>query len=160
LSVVIPQSVAAELIGISVVQFSMAVREGWITMQPDGRYLVRDCVQGYVRYRLDAGQQEKRERDNKLAQIRIAERGLQLAERRGSLMNLQAAMGYLSEQIGSVFQELDGVPARLTRDLELRRRLADILDGIRNKFAADQQREAHRLRAVVEGRISQTTGNA
>jgi hypothetical protein len=127
--------IASELLSITPTQFGMVVANGFIPAQPDGRYLVRDCVAGYLRYRLDSGQQERRERDSRLAQIKIAERSLHLAERRGQLFNLSASVAFLNELCGELFGMIDGVPAEYSRDLKERKRLAAILDRVRITFA-------------------------
>ena len=145
----ITSSVAAEILGVGVVQFGVLVRDGWITQQPDGRYRVVDVTRGYLRSRLDAGQAERRERDNQLAAIKLAERNLALAERRASLMNLLGAMRHCAELLRPVFKTLiEDVPRRYTRDREKQRQLAALFAEIRDKFEAEQQKEAARIKAA------------
>jgi hypothetical protein len=142
--------VGAQLVGVSATQFGMAVAAGWIPQQPNGEYLVRDCVQGYLRYRLSAGQEDRRERDAKLGQIRIAEGQLRVAERRAGLMNLLASMQHCAELLRPLWKLLEGVPRRaFPRDQQQQRVLAALFGEIRDTYEAEQQKEAARIKATA-----------
>jgi hypothetical protein len=147
----VTSSVAAEILGVGVVQFGVLVRDGWITQQPDGRYRVVDVTRGYLRSRLDAGQAERRERDNQLAAIKLAERNLALAERRAALMNLLGAMQYCGELLRPLFKKLIGeVPRRAyPRDHQRQQQLMKLFEEIRDEFEAEQERESTRIKATA-----------
>jgi hypothetical protein len=148
----VTSTVAAEVLGISYVQFSAVARDGWIVAESDGRYLVPAIVKGYLEYRLGSVQQAKLERDAKLSQIKIASQTLALAVKRGELVNAAAIEAHFSERVGRLIGKYDGLAARVTRDRSLRQIIQTGVDAIRNEFAAEERHEAERLRATMERR--------
>jgi hypothetical protein len=143
--------VGAQLVGVSPTQFGMSAAAGFIPQQPTGEYLVRDCVQGYLRYRLGSGQTERAARDARLGELAIAERSLALSERRAALMNLQAAMQHCSQLLRPLFQKLIGdVPRRaFPRDQQKQQQLMKLFEEIRDEYDAEQQRKVARIKATA-----------
>jgi hypothetical protein len=154
LTMTVSAATGAELIGVSATVFGMAAAAGYIASQADGRYRIADCTQGYLRYRLDAGQQQKQERDSRLAQLRIASQSLALAVRRGELCNREAMESYFSERVGRLIGKFDSLPARVTRDRSLRGLIQAGVDAIRNEFAAECKRDADDARAAIGGKAA------
>jgi len=151
LTTVVTPSVAAELLSIGLTRLGVLARDGWITPLPDGNYKLIDLVQGYLRSRLNAGQDERAARDRRLGELAIAERSLALSERRAALMNLQAAMEHCSQLLRPLFKKLIGdVPRRAyPRDQQKQQQLMKLFEEIRDEYEAEEQREVARIKATA-----------
>ena len=118
-------------------------RAGWITREGTGsdwKYRLLDVVQGYIRFRDDEDRRaNKSAAHSRIQDARSREVELKNAQREGRLIELDEAIEAVEEIMGLVRQQLAGLPARVTRDLQLRRtietavndnleRLADIAD--------------------------------
>jgi hypothetical protein len=151
LTITINSVVAAEMLAISQTQFGQAVAAGWITAQSNGEFRVGDVATGYVRYRLNSFSEERLQREQRLTQLKLARQSLDLAVKRGELGNIAAMEAYFSERVAGLCGKFDGLAARVTRDLPLRRTIQAGVDAIRNEFAAECKREADQARAAITG---------
>jgi phage terminase Nu1 subunit (DNA packaging protein) len=114
-------------------------RAGWIAHTGEGRkgeqwhYRLLDVVQGYIRFRDDEDKRTaKSAAQSRITDARSREVELRNAQREGRLIELDEAVAAVEAIMGMLRQQLAGMPARVTRDLELRRTmetaLHDILD--------------------------------
>lgn len=141
------KTVAARLLGVEKSTVSNLVTKGVLRPEPDATFVLPDLIQSYVQSVKDDRRLGVTERDVKLKELRIAERELALSVKRGELRNAAAMDAYFGERAGRLFGMLDGLPARCTRDLALRRIIQAGVDEIRNAFAAECEREAERIKA-------------
>lgn len=113
-------------------------REGWIPRHGTGantRYALVDVVQGYIRFRDDADRRAtKTASATRISDARAREIELRTAIREGHLIDLDEAVEAVEDLVGLLRSELSGLPARCTRDLQVRRTIEtarnDILDRI------------------------------
>jgi hypothetical protein len=123
------------------------VREGWIPKHGSGantRYALVDVVQGYIRFRDDVERrQTKTAAATRISDARAREIELRTAIREGRLIDLDEATEAVEDLVGLLRSELSGLPARCTRDLQVRRTIEtarnDILDRIAD-LAAEKAR--------------------
>jgi hypothetical protein len=129
---------AARLLMKSSERIRQLSREGWIPKHGTGantRYALVDVVQGYIRFRDDAEKRAtKTAAATRISDARAREIELRTAIREGRLIDLDEALEAVEDLIGLLRSELSGLPARCTRDLQLRRTIEtarnDILDRI------------------------------
>lgn len=117
---------AAKLLGLTERRVSQLVDEGALKKDARGRYKLSEVVAGYIGYLKDEGRRtsksaaESRVRDRKADLIEV-----QMMERTGSLLReaRQEALSIVDDVIGGFRTDLMAVPARVTSDLEVRRKI-------------------------------------
>jgi hypothetical protein len=138
---------AAEWIGVSAGRVSQLVKLGWITKTANGRYLLGNVVKGFIAFLRDEQRLASRtEAAAELTRQKAAALALRTAKEAGELCDVADALGTVDEIVGKLRADLAGLPARLTRDLEMRRRLDSEIDAIFGEASVRYEREAERLR--------------
>ncbi|MFN3891990.1 MAG: hypothetical protein ACK4MV_16465 [Beijerinckiaceae bacterium] len=142
---------AAELIGRTPRRIQQMAKEGLLTPAGRGRYVIADVVKahGIVLQRekeaaIGAGA------NGRARELRADEIALRLEERSGRLMAAARAeaLAVVEEMAGALKAGLMALPARLTSDLALRRRMEDGIDGAFAEVAGLARGEASRLGAT------------
>ena len=117
-------------------------KTGWIAAQGNSRgrsggamFRLLDVVHGYIRFRDDEKMRgTKTAGQSKIAEARSREIELRNAYREGHLIEIEEALETIDALMGLLRVSLSGLPARVTRDLQLRRTIEtainDILDSI------------------------------
>lgn len=115
------------------------VREGWIPKHGTGantRYALVDVVQGYIRFRDDVEKRAtKTAAATRISDARAREIELRTAIREGHLIDLDEAIEAVEELMGLLRSELSGLPARCTRDLQVRRTIETARNDILERIA-------------------------
>lgn len=134
---------AGSLLMISVERVRQLSKSGYIDRPKPGRTTVVSAVQGYIRFLKDAERKNtKSGAATRVSEARAAEIELRTAERRRVLIPQEEAIAAMDLVVGKVAETLSGLPARITRDLVLRRRIeAEIHAG--QKEIADALAELH-----------------
>ena len=131
--------VAGRLIMKSAERIRQLSKEGWIERHGTGqhaRYALVDVVQGYIRFRDDVERrQSKGASATRIADARAREIELRTAIREGHLIDLDEALEAVEELVGMLRTELSGLPARCTRDLQVRRTIETVRNGILDRIA-------------------------
>lgn len=127
---------AGPLLGLTSRRHTLNLEQrGWIKFGQDGTISVFELVQGYAQS-LKEGSRERRQTDDaKLRELKIQEHELELAERKGKVVEFKDVTERADSLIGSLFSDLEGLPAALFRDLKERKRVRDYIDHIRNTWA-------------------------
>jgi phage terminase Nu1 subunit (DNA packaging protein) len=116
---------AARLIMKSAERVRQLSREGYIPRHGkanDARFHLLDVVQGYIRFRDDSDRRNSQSAQaSRVADARAREIELRNATRESKLMETDEAIETIRQMIGTLRSELSGVPARSTRDLQIRR---------------------------------------
>lgn len=135
--------VAARLLMISAERVRQLSKSGYIDRPKPGRTTIVSAVQGYIRFLKDEERKNtKSDASNRVAEARAAEIELRTAERRRDMIPQEEAITAMDLVVGKVAETLSGLPARITRDLVLRRRIeAEIHAG--QKEIADALAELH-----------------
>ena len=136
-----------QILGLTSRRVTQLVADGVIKRSTRGKYSVAAAVAGYIKW-LQAAQQrnapsEARER---LIEARARSIELQNEEREHRLIDTDEAIAALDEFVGIFSTELDGLPARLTRDLEERKTVREAVDAIRNRAADKLAQRSAELR--------------
>ena len=112
-----------------------------------GKYPFAASVQAYVAW-VKAAQPRAPASDAKEAVLHERARSLRLQndEREHRLVDTEEVIAVLDEIVGTYRTELDGLPARLTRDLVDRKHLAEVVDAISNRVCDKFEQRAAELR--------------
>jgi phage terminase Nu1 subunit (DNA packaging protein) len=125
---------AARLIMKGPERIRQLAKEGWITQQGnknDRRYRLLDVVQGYIRFRDDEDRRaNKTAAHTRITDARSREVELKNAQREGRLIELDDVIEMIDTLIGLLRSSLSGLPARSTRDLQLRRTIETAINDI------------------------------
>ena len=137
---------AARLLMIGPERVRQLVKDGWIVRLDRDRYRLVDVVQGYLRFRNDAERRAtKSGADARVRDARAQEIEIRTAERVGDLVPIDEFDAMVDGIAGLFRSELSGLPARFTRDLQLRRMLERELNGILDRIADRAEQIAARL---------------
>lgn len=132
----IPLETAARLLMISVERVRQLIKDGYIPRPAPGKTTLVGAVQGYIRFRDDADRRATKSASaNRVSDARAAEIELRLAERRRDVIPREEAEAANAFVVGLINEELNGLPARLTRDVPTRRRYEAEVDGSKARIA-------------------------
>ena len=132
----------AELLTLTAQRVDQLVREGWIEKPSRGNYALVAGVQGYIRFlKDDERRSSKTAAESRVRDMRADEIALRIEERSKKLINeaRAEALGLVDEVIGGLKADLYALPARVTKDLSLRR---VIEEAIEDALAASARRAA------------------
>jgi hypothetical protein len=127
------------------------VREGWIEKGGRNGYTIVGAVQGYIRFLKD--EQRRASKSAALSRVqdaRAREIELRTAREEHLLIETAEAIGVVDEIVGGLRSEVAGVPARLTRDVDLRRKIEAELDDVFRRAADRFEQKARDLRSSGE----------
>ena len=138
----IPIGQAARLLMISDERIRQLQKQGYIPRAlKRGVVPLVGAVQGYLRYlREDERQSSKSAAANRVTDARTREIELRIAERQRDLIPQDDARAVIGEMAAMVKAEFVGLPARVTRDLDLRRTLEQEVDASFARLAASAER--------------------
>lgn len=137
---------AGDLIGKSPQWIRRLVADGYIAKQPGGGVLKRDVFVGYIRFLTDEGRRAtKVQAESRVRDARAREIELRIAEREKRLIEITDMEEVIDEFSGMLRAELSGLPARVTRDLVLRRTIERAIDDILTRLAASVRQARDRL---------------
>lgn len=138
----IPIGQAARLLMISDERIRQLQKQGYIPRAPKrGVVPLVGAVQGYLRYlREDERQSSKSAAANRVTDARTREIELRIAERQRDLIPQDDARAVIGEMAAMVKAEFVGSPARVTRDLDLRRTLEQDVDASFARLAVSAER--------------------
>ncbi len=132
-----------ELLRMSERRVQQFVAEGWITKSGRGRYFVFDAVHGHIDY---MEEQKKNARstatDDELRAERARKLRLENDRTEGKLIETDAALDTIDEICATYRIGLAALPARVTRDLGMRRKIEDEVDRILATIAAQFENRA------------------
>lgn len=133
---------AAKLILMTPDRVRQLAKEGWIDKPSRGAYLLVSVVQGYIRFlRDDARRSSKSAADSRLKDAKLEEISLRVSERKRELVPIEDALAVVDFVVGKVRSEFSGLPASVTRNLNLRDKIDERLNEVLASLA-DVAREA------------------
>ena len=150
---------AGRLIMRTVERVRQLSKDGWIPREGSGqmqRFRLLDVVQGYIRFRDDADRRSsKSAAQSRITDARSREVELRNAIREGKLIELDEALATVEMVLGVFRQQLTGLPARVTRDLVLRRTMETAIHDILDRIAdiAEQRAKALGARAAASAAV-------
>lgn len=146
-----PAGTIADMLGITDRHLRRLVTESIVPKATHGRYPLRGCVHGYVRYlqALRVSTDEHSGEKTRLTKARAETYELELAEKRGDLYPRAVVDQALFESCTTLTAMLDGSASRIASQLgggaALRKRLLDAFREIRMQYAAGLREFSERL---------------
>lgn len=128
----ISTEVAARLIMATPQWVRRLTLQGWIKKQGKDQYRITDVVQGYITFLKDESRKLSQSAAGaKVLEARAEEIRLRNAQRHRTMIRegQEAAIAAIDEIAGPLKSDLLAIPARLTKDLALRRNLEDAIEG-------------------------------
>ena len=122
----------AEILGVGERRIQQLANEGVLRRLRHGEWLVPECVQAFIKYRLDSEAEKDGRRtgstDEKIKLVRLRREELKLAAEERDLVPLVDALGAMSEIAGAVAFNIGAVAPGFTRDVPERDRLQKAID--------------------------------
>lgn len=112
--------------------------DGVLRKSENGKYAIKENVVAFLRWQRDESRRaNKSAADSRVRDARAREIELKIAREQRELVPTDAAMALLTVAMGAIVARLDGLPAAVTRDLPLRRKIEAAIDTIKTA-AADE----------------------
>jgi hypothetical protein len=138
---------ASKLLMISPVRVRQLVSEGYIPKASRNSYPLVGLVQGYIRFLKDEERRtSKSATANRVGEARAAEIELRTAERANRLIETDEALDVMDDLLATYKAEMAGIPARVTRDVTLRRKIKTELDDAFLRASARFEQSASAIR--------------
>lgn len=128
--------VAGRLLMIGPERIRQLSKAGYIVIPKRGFTTIVSAVQGYIRFlKDDARKDTKTAAASRASDARAAEIELRMAERRRELIPQEDAVMAMDLLVGEVNRQLSGLPARVTRDVPLRRKIEAEVNETKGRIA-------------------------
>ena len=145
---IVPTPIACQLLMLSRQRLDQLAADGWIARVAPGRWRIVDIVQGYIRFLKD--EERRRSKTATLSRVqeaRAAEIELRTARDSGQIIEMAEALALVDAVVGGLKADLDGLPARVTRDMTERRKLEAELHDVLTRSADRLEQEIDPLAA-------------
>lgn len=137
-----------QLIGTSGEWVRRLIIAGYIQRNERGNVTKEAVASGYVRFLQDEDRKStKVAAESGLKQARQREVELRIAERERTVIDLAEHFAVVEELCGMFNASLNGLPARVTRDLPMRRKIEIDIDEIRRQIVVRSEQRSSELRA-------------
>ena len=134
---------------------------GFVKRAGPNKWNVVTTFQGVLRYMRDEGRRTTKSAvESRVREARAREIELRTARAAGELCRTEEAIGTVDDIIGGLRSDLSGLAAMVTRDLDLRAKIDEALDGILNRASARLDLHAASLRESGQAARSTATLNA
>ncbi|WP_246008448.1 hypothetical protein [Afifella aestuarii] len=151
----------AELLGLTPRRLQQLAGEGWITKSGRGRYPLTASVKGYLKFLEESARRSTdKDGERRLREIRIEREELALAKEKRAVIPTEEAIAATDDVLGMLKADLDGIPARLTRDLEERAKVKTEIDGVLARAAERLTKAARHLRTGGDDPDAETEDDA
>lgn len=144
----------AALCGRSTQWVHQLVKDGFVQKQAKNQYTLVSAVRGVIAYYEDLQtKNSKTASASRATDARAREIELRIKERSRELIPIEDARAEIADWTSAFRAELQGLPARFTRDMQERRRLEQEIDGALERLSR-RTSEAERALAAGEGAAS------
>lgn len=144
---VVSAEALAHILELTPIYIVELARKGVIVRDGRGDYPLAQAVRSYVNFlRSENRRPSNRASAQRLQEARAREIELRMARDERQLILTEEAIGFVDEVLGYFKAEMDGLPARVSRDLAIRRKIEQELDEQFMRSAARFEREAAALR--------------
>lgn len=145
---VLSLSQAAALVGKSERWVQLLAKEGFFAAEGRGKYPLLGYVRGVVaHYEARLDKSNKAATSNRATEARTREIELRTAERSRRLVAIEDHQAVVAEIAAMVNAELAGLPARITRDLELRAKIETETGRVLDRLRHRAQERSEQLRS-------------
>jgi hypothetical protein len=139
---------AATLILLTRARLYELVQAGWIRALAPNRYDPTEVAQGYIRFlKDDERRTSKTATLSRVQEARARQIEQRMAREAGQTIAMVDALALVDDVVGGLKADLDGVPARCTRDMTERRKLEDELNDCLTRAADRLDAEGNLLKA-------------
>jgi hypothetical protein len=115
---------AGKLLEIGPERIKVLMRQGYIARDKPGRVSLVSAVRGYIRSVKEAASRTtKTSADSRVRDARAKEIEMRNSVRLRELIPIEDATAALDFLVGTVRERMNSIPARVTRDIELRRKI-------------------------------------
>ncbi len=153
--------VAGRLLQVTPERIRQLAKSGYIVIPRRGYTTIVSAVQGYIRFLKESASERTTNAALTRAQdARAREVELRIKREERELIPLDEAMLAMSMLCGLVSQQLTGLPARITRDKELRRTIETEVHGAQESIATALDKLSGYVREGGDPPASLTQGNA
>ena len=157
-SPVVTIPMAAERIGLSTQMVLNVISAGYIDRVAGG-VVLDDALLGYARWLRGEGRRSSRSgAESGLKAARQREIELRIAERESRLVDTEMVITFVNGVVGAVRAELEGLPARVAREMPLRGKVEGEVNGSLQRISEVYERHAASLRE--HGTIDDADGSA
>lgn len=133
----------AGLLGIDRALVGRMAQEGILPRGADGRFEPLATMSAYIKHlRARAKERSQSAAHSILQEARAEEIKLRTAERLNQLLPVEVVEGFVDFWLGPIKSELAGIPARVTRDVALRKMIERELDSMLHRLADRAERGA------------------
>jgi hypothetical protein len=130
-SITLSTKQACVLLKLTQPRLSQLEQSGWIARCAPGRWRLLDLVQGYVSFLKDEEKRSSKTASlSRVQEARAKEIEMRTARDSAQTIDMSDALALVDDVVGGLKADLDGLPARVTRDLPLRRKIEAELNGI------------------------------
>lgn len=137
---------AAALLMLTPRRVQQLAAEGHVPRGERGRYPLKGLVHGYLRFLQEEARRTQRgSEESELRRLRLKQLERRMAREDRLVVLLAECEACVDEVIGMLRSDLDGLPARATRDLDLRRKIEAAIDGILGDASRRLAKAAGRL---------------
>jgi phage terminase Nu1 subunit (DNA packaging protein) len=143
-------------LGVSGPYVAQLASEGAVTRLPDGKYDQDACRIAYIKWLRDPARRTapKSEAAARLQAAKATEVELRNLERSGQLGRLDEMTEVFDSAVAKLRTALDGLPARVTRDVALRRKIEDEIRAALTRACDAMERGAEALSATAQADAS------
>lgn len=139
---------AEKLVDLTAERLRQLARAGHIPKAVKGRYPLVGLVTGYIRFLRDENRAgTKTQAEGRVRDARAREIELRIAERQNRVIDLEEHDSVVDEVVGIFIAEMSALPARVTKDLPLRRNIETEIDQTRRKIVARAEQRSAELQA-------------
>lgn len=147
----ISTAAAGRLILIHAERVRQLTKQGWIKAVARNRYRTVDVVHGYINYLRDEQRRAAKSASaSRVQDMRAREIELRMAEKQRELIPTEEAIAFVSDALGKLRAGMIGLPANITRDVELRRKIEAGIDAEFERSAEGFRQEAAALQAGAQ----------
>jgi hypothetical protein len=135
--------ILAKFLGFTSGRVSQMDREGIVHRTASGKFLLAESVRNYVAWARDETRRSSSSATlSRVQEARAKEIEQRTAERSRQLIPMEEARAMVIDVVGGLRAELDGLPAGITRDLALRKKIEKTLNGIFTRAADRLEKQA------------------
>lgn len=140
----------AALCGVSVRRIQQLGDDGVIRSEARGQWNATACVPAFIAHRVALAEAAAAKRTGGANERHVAAKAreveLRTARSEHTLIETAEALAAIDEVVGTAKAGFSALPARITRDVELRERIEAEVDAIWDRLAAQNARRAAELR--------------
>ena len=127
----------AKVVGAQPQFITRAQNDGVLILPDDGYFVFGPALRAWQQWKDRSKSNVRAEDDSKIRKLRIQEMELEQAERSAELVPFMLIKEYIMEKIGKLNGDYQSLPARVTRDMALRKEIQKQITLIHKRFESN-----------------------